>query len=122
MKPPGEEAASRPEVTPGQRVYLEADLEVVAELGAAAQLAVQALVDEAVEFVRAVAAVVVAVAQQGLVQAFPVAAHERGLVALPLCKGKREERVRRLAPLGTLHKENIVRGCVCNIHHSPSTL
>lgn len=42
---------------------LVADLEVVAELRAAAQLAVEALVDEAVQLVGAVAAVVVAVTQ-----------------------------------------------------------
>lgn len=56
--------------------YLESDLEVVAELRAAAHLAVETLVDEAVELVRAVAAVVVAVAQQGFVQALAVVAHE----------------------------------------------
>lgn len=63
---------------------LVADLEVVAELRAAAQLAVEALVDEAVELVGAVAAVVVAVAQQRLVQAVAVAAHEGRVVARPL--------------------------------------
>ena len=56
--------------------YLEANLEVIAELRAAAQLAVETLVDEAVELVRAVAAVIVAVAQQRLVQALPVTAHK----------------------------------------------
>lgn len=64
--------------------YLEADLEVVAQLGAAAQLAVQTLVDEAVEFVGAVAAVVVAIAQQRLVQALPIAAHVGRVVTSPL--------------------------------------
>lgn len=63
---------------------LVADLEVVAELRAAAQLAVQALVDEAVQLVGAVAAVVVAVAQQGLVQAVAVEAREGRVVARPL--------------------------------------
>lgn len=63
---------------------LVADLEVVAELRAAAQLAVQALVDEAVQLVGAVAAVVVAVAQQGLIQAVAVEAGEGRVVARPL--------------------------------------
>lgn len=69
--------------TPGGG-YLEADLEVVAELRAAAHLAVETLVDEAVELIGAVATVVVAVAQQRLVQALAVAAHEGRLVASPL--------------------------------------
>lgn len=63
---------------------LVADLEVVAELRASAQLAVEALVDEAVQLVGAVAAVVVAVAQQSLVQTVAVAAHEGRVVAGPL--------------------------------------
>lgn len=63
---------------------LVADLEVVAELRAAAQLAVEALVDEAVQLVGAVAAVVVAVTQQGLVQAVAVEAREGRVVARPL--------------------------------------
>lgn len=63
---------------------LVADLEVVAELRAAAQLAVQALVDEAVQLVGAVAAVVVAVTQQGLVQAVAVEAREGRVVARSL--------------------------------------
>lgn len=72
------------ENTTGQMCYLESDLEVVAELRAAAHLAVETLVDEAVELVRAVAAVVVAVAQQGFVQALAVAAHEGRLITRPL--------------------------------------
>lgn len=63
---------------------LVADLEVVAELRAAAQLAVEALVDEAVQLVGAVAAVVIAVTQQGLVQAVAVEAREGRVVARPL--------------------------------------
>ncbi len=56
--------------------YLEANLEVIAELRAATQLAVKTLVDEAVEFIRAVTAVVVAVAQQSLIQTLPITTHE----------------------------------------------
>lgn len=67
-----------------QMCYLESDLEVVAELRAAAHLAVETLVDEAVELVRAVAAVVVVVAQQGFVQALAVVAHEGRLITRPL--------------------------------------
>ena len=57
-------------------MYLESYLEVLTELGAAAQLAVQTLVDVAVELVRAVAAVVVTVAHVDGGQALPVGAHE----------------------------------------------
>lgn len=64
---------------------LEADLEVVTELRAAAQLTVETLVNEAVELIRAVPAVVVAIAKQSLVQALPVPTHEGRLVTLPLC-------------------------------------
>ena len=73
-----------------QQPYLEADLQVLTELGAAAQLAVDALVDEAVELVGAVATVVVVVAQQRLVDAVPVAAHVGRVVALLLCFNMRE--------------------------------
>lgn len=70
--------------------YLEADLEVVAELRAAAQLAVETLVDEAVELIRTVATVIVAVAQQRLVQAIAIVAHEGRLVARPLWIQKKQ--------------------------------
>lgn len=55
---------------------LEADLKVVTELCAAAQLAVETLVDKAVEFIGAITTVVVAVAQQCLIQTFFIMAHE----------------------------------------------
>lgn len=70
---------------PVQHPYLEANLQILTKLAAAAQLAVDALVHEAVEFVGAVAAVVVAVAQQRLVNAVPIAAHVGSVVALLLC-------------------------------------
>lgn len=60
---------------------LVADLEIEALLGAAAQLLAQALVNEAVELVRAVLAVIVVVTQQGLVDAIAVLAKEEGIVA-----------------------------------------
>ena len=72
-----------------ERPYLVADLEVLALLGAAAQLLVEALVDEAVELVGAVGAVVVVVAKQRLRDALPVLAHEEGVVAFALCSGMR---------------------------------
>lgn len=56
--------------------YLEANLEVIAELRAATHLTVETLVDEAVELIGAVATVIVAVTQQGLVQTLAVTAHE----------------------------------------------
>lgn len=51
---------------------LEADLQVLAQLRAATQFTVQTLVNEAVELVSAVAAVVFPVTQQRLVHALPV--------------------------------------------------
>lgn len=75
--------------------YLVPDLEVLTLLGAAAQLLVEALVDEAVEFVGAVGAVVVVVAQQSLRDALPVLAHEEGIVAFALCRGVRGSRQRQ---------------------------
>lgn len=62
-------------------VYLEANFQVLAELRAAAQFAVQAFVNEAVQLIRAVAAVVLAVAEQRLVDAVAVAAGVRAVVA-----------------------------------------
>lgn len=62
-------------------VYLEAYFEVLAELGASAHFAVQAFVNEAVQLIGAVAAVVLAVADQRLVNAVPVVAGVRGVVA-----------------------------------------
>lgn len=63
---------------------LETNLEVIAELRAAAQLAVETLVDEAVELIRAVAAVVIAITQQRFVQTLPVAARKGRLITRPL--------------------------------------
>lgn len=65
-------------------VYLEAYFQVLAELRAAAQFAVQAFVNEAVQLIRAVAAVVLVVAEQRLVHAVAVAAGVRGVVAFVL--------------------------------------
>lgn len=64
--------------------YFEANLEVITELWAATQFAIETLVDEAVELVGAVATVVVPVTQQSLVQTFPVTTHESRIVAGPL--------------------------------------
>lgn len=64
--------------------YLEANLEVIAELRATTQLTVETLVDEAVEFIRAVTAVIIAVAQQSLIQTLPITAHEGRLITRPL--------------------------------------
>lgn len=62
-------------------VYLEAYFQVLAELRAAAQFSVQTFVNEAVQLIGAVAAVVLAVAEQRLVHAVAVAAGVRGVVA-----------------------------------------
>lgn len=65
--------------------YLEANLEVLAVLAAATELAVETLVDVAATLVRAIATVVLAIAQQRLGHAAPIAAQElRGGVALVL--------------------------------------
>ena len=65
--------------------HLEADLEVLAVLAAAAELAAETLVDVAAALVRAIAAVVLTVAKQRLGHAAPAAAQElRGGVALVL--------------------------------------
>lgn len=66
--------------------HLEAYLEVLTELGAATLLAVETLVDEAVEFVRAVTTVVVTVTQQRLVKTLPVTTHVGRVITLPLCR------------------------------------
>lgn len=64
--------------------YFEANLEVITELRAAAQFAVETLVDEAVELIGAVATVIVSVAQLSLVQTLSVTAHEGRVIAGPL--------------------------------------
>lgn len=65
--------------------YLETYIEVLTELGAATLLAVETLVDEAVEFVRAVTTVVITVTQQCLVKTLPVTTQVGRLITLPLC-------------------------------------
>ena len=62
--------------------YLEAYLEVFTERGgAAAQLAVQTLVNKAMELIRAVTTVVLAVTQQCLLNTVPLVTH----IAFVLC-------------------------------------
>lgn len=96
--------------------YLVPNLEVLTLLGAATQLLVEALVDEAVELVRAVGAVVVVVAEQRLGDAIPVLAEEEGVVALVFC---REEvavisRGVLLSPPGPHHDPSRYLGC-CSV-------
>lgn len=69
--------------------YLEAYSEVLAELGAATQFAVQALVNEAAQLVRTVAAVVLVVTEQCLIDAVSIVAGKRGVVAFLLCSMKK---------------------------------
>lgn len=64
--------------------YLVANLEVITELWAATQLTVETLVDEAVEFIRAITTVIIAVAQQSLIQTSAIMAHEGWLITRPL--------------------------------------
>ena len=66
--------------------YLEAYLEVFTELGgAAAQLAVQTLVNKAVELIRAVTTVVLVVTQQCVLNTLPVVTHIGCVVTFVLC-------------------------------------
>lgn len=81
----GEHPSSQPSQPAGP--YLVPNLEVLALLGTATQLLVETLIDEAVELVRAVCAVVVVVTKQSLRDALPVLAEEEGVVALVLCSG-----------------------------------
>lgn len=61
---------------PWGAAHLEANLEVLAVLAAATELAVETLIDMAATLVGAVATVVLAVAKQRLGHAAPVAAQE----------------------------------------------
>lgn len=73
----------------GGWAHLEADLEVLTVLAAATELATETLVDMAAAFIRAIAAVILAVAEQCLCHTAPAAAQElRGGVALVLCGGQ----------------------------------
>lgn len=65
-------------------IYLEAYFQVLAELGAAAHFTVQAFVNETVQLIGAVAAVVLTITEQRLVHAVTVAAGVRGVVAFLL--------------------------------------
>lgn len=64
--------------------YFEANLEVITELRAATLFAVETLVDEAVELIGAIAAVIVPVAQLSLVQALSITTCEGRVIAGPL--------------------------------------
>lgn len=56
--------------------YLEANLEIITQLRAATQLTVETLIDEAVEFIRAITTVIIAVTQQSLIQTLAITTHE----------------------------------------------
>lgn len=71
--------------------YLKAYFQVFTELGAAAQLAVQALVNETVELIGAIAAVIFMVTKQCLVDAVSIIADVRGVVAFLLCFTKQKQ-------------------------------
>ena len=78
--------------------YLEAYVEVFTELGAATQLAVQTLVNKAVELIRAVTTVVLAVTQQCVINTVPVVTRIGCVITFLLCfsgtleKGGKEKR------------------------------
>lgn len=76
-----DEASEHDPVAAGTAAHLVAHRKILAVLRAPADSAVQALVDVAVPLVRAVAAVVAAVAEAPLGDAAAVGAHEEGAVA-----------------------------------------
>lgn len=69
--------------------YLEAYFKVFTELGAAAQFAVQALVNKTVQLIGAVATVVLMVTEQCLIDTVSIIAGVRGVIAFLLC-GRKE--------------------------------
>lgn len=75
---------------PAADAHLVAHRKILAVLRAPADSAVQALVDVAVPLVRAVAAVVPAVAEAPLGDAAAVGAHEEGAVAQASCREESE--------------------------------
>lgn len=64
--------------------YLETNFKVFTELGAATELAVQALVNKAVQLIGAIATVVLMVTQQCLVNAVSIVAGIRRVIAFLL--------------------------------------
>lgn len=64
--------------------YLEANLQVLTELRAAAQFAVQTLIDEAVELIRAITTVVLMVTEQHVVHTVSIVAGIRCVIAFLL--------------------------------------
>ena len=65
--------------------YLEAYFKILAELRAATQFAVQALINEAVQLIGAVTTVVLMVTEQCLIDTLSVVAGVCGVVAFLLC-------------------------------------
>lgn len=68
--------------------YLEAYLQVLTELGAATQFAVQTLINKAVKLIGAIAAVVFVVTEQRLVDTVSVFAGIRRVITFLLCSMK----------------------------------
>lgn len=68
--------------------YLEAYLQILAELGAATQLAVQAFVNEAVQLIGAVTAVVLMVAEQRLIDTVSIIAGIGCVITFLFCSMK----------------------------------
>lgn len=77
--------------------YLETYFKVFTELRAATEFAVQALVNKAVQLVGAVAAVVLMVTEQCLINTVSIVAGIRGVIAFLLCsmKERNEEEKRK---------------------------
>lgn len=68
--------------------YLETNFKVFTELGAATEFAVQALVNEAVQLIGAVATVVLMVTEQRLINAVSIVAGVRCVIAFLFCYTK----------------------------------
>lgn len=74
--------------------YFEAYFKVFAELGAATQFAVQALINKAVQLIGAITTVVLMVTEQRLIDTVSIIAGVRGVVAFLLCSMKERSEMR----------------------------
>lgn len=86
--------------------YLETYFKVFTELRAATEFAVQALVNKAVQLVGAVAAVVLMVTEQCLINTVSIVAGIRGVIAFLLCsmKERNEEKKEKNEAMSKGHR------------------
>lgn len=95
--------------------YLETYFKVFTELRAATEFAVQALVNKAVQLVGAVAAVVLMVTEQCLINTVSIVAGIRGVIAFLLCsmKERNEEKKKEKEKNEAMSKGHRVRLTLC---------